>query len=68
MLVSALTYSASNVLLRVRAQRDPLLLIVLIQNIAPALMLAVPAWWFWRMPTGEEAFRLTLVGLLGVGG
>ena len=67
-LVSALTYSASNVLLRARAQRDPLLLIVLIQNIAPALMLALPAWWFWRMPTGQETMRLVIVGLLGVAG
>ncbi len=67
-LLSALTYSASNVLLRARAQRDPLLLIVLIQNVAPALMLAIPAWWFWRMPTGDEASRLALIGVLGVGG
>jgi drug/metabolite transporter (DMT)-like permease len=66
-LLSALTYSASNVLLRARAQRDPLLLIVLIQNVAPALMLAIPAWWFWRVPTGEEALLLGLVGLLGAG-
>lgn len=67
-LVSALTYSASNVLLRARAQRDPLLLIVLIQNVAPGLMLAVPAWWFWQAPSGDESVRLVLVGLLGVGG
>ena len=67
-LVSALTYSASNVLLRARAQRDPVILIVLIQNVAPALMLAIPAWVVWRMPTGDEALRLALVGMLGVGG
>lgn len=67
-LVSAFTYSASNVLLRARAQRDPLLLIVLIQNVAPALMLAVPAWLFWRAPDGHEAALLLAVGLLGVAG
>ncbi|NNM73045.1 DMT family transporter [Enterovirga sp. DB1703] len=67
-LVSALTYSASNVLLRARAQRDPVILIVLIQNVAPALMLAVPAWLFWRMPNAGEAARLALVGALGVAG
>jgi S-adenosylmethionine uptake transporter len=67
-LVSALTYSASNVLLRARAQRDPVILIVLIQNVAPALMLAIPAWLFWRVPTADEAVRLGLIGLLGVGG
>ena len=67
-LVSSLTYSASNVLLRARAQRDPVILIVLIQNVAPALMLAIPAWLFWQVPTGDETLRLLLVGLLGVGG
>ena len=67
-LVSALTYSASNVLLRARAQRDPLIIIVLIQNIAPALMLAVPGWIWWHAPTGAEALKLTAIGLLGVAG
>jgi S-adenosylmethionine uptake transporter len=67
-LVSALTCSASNVLLRARAQRDPVLLIVLIQNIAPACMLAIPAYLFWRMPSAGDAALLLAVGVLGVGG
>jgi drug/metabolite transporter (DMT)-like permease len=67
-LISAFTYAASNVLLRARAQRDPVVLIVLIQNIAPAAMLALPAWYVWRAPSGTEAMLLGLVGLLGTGG
>lgn len=67
-LVSSFTYSASNVLLRARAQRDPLLHIVLIQNIATGLMLAVPAWLFWTAPDPRDAGLLGIVGLLGVAG
>ena len=67
-LLSALTYSASNVLLRARAQRDPLLHIVLIQNVAPALMLAVPGALVWVAPSAREALLLVAIGLLGVAG
>jgi len=67
-LLSSVTYAASNVLLRARAQRDPLLHIVLVQNVAPGLMLAVPAFLFWRTPHLGEAWRLALVGCLGVAG
>lgn len=67
-LLSALTYSASNVLLRARAQRDPLLHIVLIQNVAPGLILAVPAALVWVAPSGRETLLLLGVGMLGVAG
>lgn len=67
-IVASLGYSASNVLLRARAQRDPLLLIVLIQNVAPCLMLAGPAALVWRMPAGRELVLLACVGTLGVAG
>lgn len=67
-LVSAFTYAASNVLLRARAQRDPLVLIVLIQNIAPAAMLALPAWYVWRAPDAHQAMLLGIVGFLGTSG
>ena len=66
--LSAVTYSASNVLLRARARRDPLLLIVLIQNVAPALILAGPAVFVWEGPSPAEWARLALVGSLGVSG
>lgn len=67
-LIAAVGYSASNVLLRARAQRDPLLTIVAIQNVAPCLMLAGPAAWAWTMPARSDALLLAAVGLLGVAG
>lgn len=67
-LVSAVGYSASNVLLRARAQRDPVVTIVLIQNLAPAAMLAAPAAWFWVAPAGGDLAPIGFVGLLGVAG
>jgi S-adenosylmethionine uptake transporter len=67
-LVSAVGYAASNVLLRARAQRDPLVLIVAIQNLAPAAMLAGPGLWVWRAPDGSTWLLLGAIGLLGVAG
>lgn len=67
-LLSSLTYSASNVLLRARAQQDKVVVIVLIQNLAPALMLAVPAWIYWETPASSDVPTLIAVGCLGVGG
>lgn len=67
-LVSAVGYSASNVLLRARAQRDPLLTIVGIQNLAPAAMLAGPAAWSWVSPGEGDWALIGAVGTLGVGG
>jgi S-adenosylmethionine uptake transporter len=67
-LISAVGYSASNVLLRARAQRDPLLTIVAIQNMAPCLMLAGPAAYAWTAPSVDDSWLLAAVGLLGVAG
>jgi S-adenosylmethionine uptake transporter len=67
-LLSSVTYAASNVLLRARAQRDPLLLIVLVQNIAPAAMLAIPAALMWRSLEGRQILLMLVIGSLGVAG
>lgn len=67
-LLSSLTYSASNVLLRARAQQDKVVVIVLIQNVAPALMLAIPGWIYWQAPASSDVPTLIAVGCLGVGG
>ena len=67
-LVSAVGYSATNVLLRARAQRDPLLVIVAIQNLVPAAILAGPGWGVWRKPQGSGWLLLGAIGLLGVAG
>lgn len=67
-LVSAVGYAASNVLLRARAQRDPLLLIVAIQNFAPGAIIAGPGLWVWQQPGQRGWLLLCAIGLLGVAG
>lgn len=67
-LVSALTYALSMVLLRARAQRDPVLTIVAIQNVGPALVLAGPSAWVWTPASAPDWALLCVIGLLGVAG
>ena len=67
-LIASVGYSASNVLLRARAQRDPLVTIVLIQNVAPGLILLGPAAYVWTVPSASDAMALLCVGCLGVAG
>lgn len=67
-LVSAVGYAATNVLLRARAQRDALVVIVAIQNFAPAAILAGPGLWVWRAPEPTAWLLLGGIGLLGVAG
>ena len=67
-LVSALTYALSMVLLRARAQRDPVLTIVAIQNVGPMLVLAGPATWAWVPAAASDWALLALIGVLGVAG
>jgi drug/metabolite transporter (DMT)-like permease len=67
-LVSAFTYALSMVLLRARAQRDPVLTIVAIQNFGPALVLAGPSALVWTPASGPDWALLALIGLLGVAG
>jgi S-adenosylmethionine uptake transporter len=47
-LVSAVGYSLNLIMLRHRATRDPLAQIILFQNLGPALILALPAFWVWK--------------------
>lgn len=65
-LISAVGYALSIVLLRHRATRDPLSQIVLFQNLGPALILAVPAIWVWVAPTSHDYALFALLGTLGV--
>lgn len=67
-IVAAIGYSASNVLLRARARHDPVVTIVAIQNIAPALILAPPAAHVWVAPGATDWPLIGLVGTLGVAG
>lgn len=67
-LVSAVTYALSMVLLRARARRDPVVTIVAIQNFGPTLILASPTALVWRMPEGADWPILAVAGFLGVAG
>lgn len=67
-LVAAVGYAATNVLLRARAQRDALIVIVAIQNFAPAAILAGPGLWVWQAPDPRAALLLGAIGILGVAG
>ena len=65
-LISAVGYAFNIVLLRHRATRDPLSLIVLFQNLGPALILLVPALWVWTPPSWTDYGLFALLGTIGV--
>lgn len=67
-LVSAMTYAMSTVVLRARALRDPPITIVLFQNMGPALILAPFAWWFWVPPSPADLGMMLVIGVLGTTG
>jgi drug/metabolite transporter (DMT)-like permease len=59
-------YSFNIILLRHRATRDPLSQIVLFQNLGPALILILPAFWVWTPPSPTDWGLFLLLGTLGV--
>jgi S-adenosylmethionine uptake transporter len=65
---SAVVYALLIVLLRHRATRDPLPMIVLFQNVGPALLLLIPASFVWIAPRATDLVLFALVGALGVTG
>ena len=67
-LVSAVTYALNIIVLRTRAQRDPLVTIVWFQSTAPAVMLLVPAVVVWVWPTWIDTLLFALIGAVGVAG
>jgi len=64
--VSAIGYSLNLIMLRHRAQRDPLAQIILFQNLGPALILLLPALWVWKTPTLADLGQFALLGTIGV--
>lgn len=62
---STLTYALSMVLLRARARKDPLLIIVLVHSLGPGLILALPAIWVWVPVSGPDLFLFAAMGGLG---
>ena len=67
-LASAVCYAFGLVLLRARAQRDPIVYIVFLQNLGAALLLAVPAYAVWEPVSLADLAFFALIGVLGVGG
>lgn len=65
-LISAVGYSFTIIMLRHRATRDPLAQIVLFQNLGPALILALPAMWVWTTPSAPDLGQFALLGIIGV--
>jgi len=53
-------------MLRHRATRDPLAQIILFQNLGPALILALPAFWVWKAPTLADLGQFAFLGTIGV--
>lgn len=66
--VSAITFALAMVLLRARARHDAISMIVFIQNVGPALILALPAGLVWEPLTGAEWGQFALIGALGTAG
>jgi S-adenosylmethionine uptake transporter len=61
---AALTFSGVMVLGRLQAQRDSLWTILLLQNLLPAVLLALPAAAWWQPLHPGDVAAITLVGLL----
>lgn len=62
---STLSYALSMVLLRARARKDPLLIIVLMHSLGPGLILAAPALWVWVPVSGPDLLLFFTMGGLG---
>lgn len=67
-LASAVTYALAMVLLRARATRDSLVVIVTLHNVLPAIILFIPALLVWTTPTPLQWGWAALLGSLGVAG
>lgn len=66
--IAALSFSGVMVLARRQAQRDSLWTILLLQNLLPALLLAVPASWGWKPPDAGDLATIALIGALATVG
>ncbi|MCL4765316.1 MAG: DMT family transporter [Hyphomicrobiaceae bacterium] len=66
--VAAVAYALTLVLLRARALRDAISIIVWFQNLGPALLLAPAAALVWTPPSLPDLGMFVLIGLMGVAG
>jgi drug/metabolite transporter (DMT)-like permease len=67
-LSAAVSYALTMVLLRARARKDSLVVIVSLQNFVPAMILAIPASLVWVAPSAIDWLMLAVIGVLGVFG
>ncbi len=66
--LSALSYSGVVILARHQAQRDALWTILLVQNLVPAALLALPIAARWQPLHGGDVGAVLLIGALATGG
>jgi len=67
-LVSAVLYALSLVMLRARAQQDPIPSMILVLHIGTTLLLLLPAVWVWQNPAPLDSLKFAAAGLFGTGG
>jgi drug/metabolite transporter (DMT)-like permease len=67
-LLCALTYAVSMVLLRARATRDRIEIILLFQTVGPALIMALPAAAVWTPIAAADWPLFALIGVIGTAG
>ncbi len=67
-LLSAITYAASLVLLRSRAQKDKLIHIIFMMHLGPAVMVSPLAYGVWVVPNVGDMGGFFIMGLLGLSG
>lgn len=65
---STLTYALAMVLLRARANKDSILVVVFLHSLVPAFVLSLPAYLVWRTPGGEDILLFAAMGALGCAG
>lgn len=66
--VSAITYACMVVVARHQAQHNALWTILLVQNLLPMVVLAVPMLWLWQPMPASDVPILLLMGALGTAG
>lgn len=64
--VSAVLYALVVIMLRARANVDPISVIVFLQSAIPAAILAIPAWYVWQPLSRADAGRFAIVGALAI--
>jgi len=66
--LASLAFAGVMVLARQQAQRDSLWTILLLQNVLPLILLALPAAWTWRPVPASDLGPIVLIGVLATVG